>query len=48
MNRLFYVIFNSLNFAMVAGISFSLCVTGAQNNANLDVYIRPWSLICTT
>ena len=31
-----------------AGISFFLCMAGAQNKANLDEYIRPWSLICTT
>ena len=40
--------FGSLNFALVAGISFSTCVAGAQNKANLDVYIHPWSLIYTT
>ena len=48
MKRFFYVTFDSLKFALVAGISFSLRVTGAQNKANLDVYVRPWSLILVT
>ena len=37
MKRFFYVTFDSLNFALVAGISFSLRVAGAQNKANLDI-----------
>ena len=37
MKRFFYV--DSLNFVLVAGISFSLRVAGAQNKANLDVYV---------
>ena len=48
MKRFFYLTFDSFNFAVVAGISFSLCVAGAQNKANLDIYIRPWSHICAT
>ena len=48
MKRLFYLTFDPLNFAMVAGISFFLCVAGAQNKANLDIDIRSWSHICAT
>ena len=48
MKKFFYVTFDSLNFAPVDGISFSIPVVGDQNKANLDVYIRLWSLICTT
>ena len=48
MKRFFYLTFVSLTFALVAGIPFSVRVAGVQNKANLDVYIRPWSLACRT
>ena len=48
MKRFFYVTLVSLTFALVAGIPFSVRAAGVQNKANLDVYIRPWSLVCRT
>ena len=50
MKRFFYVTFDSLNFALVAGISFFLCHLSVQLDPNSggtkmflsDVYIRPW------
>ena len=48
MKRFFYVTFDSLNFALVTSITFSLCLAGVKKKANLDRHIRPWSLICTT
>ena len=41
MKRFFYVTFDSLNFALVAGTSFSPGIAGAQNKGNLDLYICP-------
>ena len=39
MKRFFYATFNFLNFALVAGISFSLRVDDAQNKANVYIYV---------
>ena len=40
MKIFFYVTFDFLHFILVAGISFSLRVAGAENKANLDIYIH--------